>query len=76
MKIMTLTCEYCGKENEEYLQIIFEKWACQKCYKKGKYVEIRIEKSNEHRLGCTCHACCFLGEFGFKRDKNNKWIKL
>ena len=71
---MTLICEYCGEEDKESLQIVLDKYACRKCYPKKKYIEQRIEQTNNDRKECTCHGCCSLWELGYYK-KDNNWIR-
>lgn len=70
---MTLICEYCGEEDKESLQVVFNKWACWKCYPKKKYIELKIKETSDHRYNCTCHGCCSLIELGYKKIDSD-WI--
>lgn len=72
---MKLICEFCGKEEKEFLQIVFNKWSCRECYSYRGYIERRIKDCNGHRYTCTCHGCCSLQELDYKQDENKNWIK-
>jgi hypothetical protein len=70
---MKLICEYCGKEDTEYLQMALGKWACWSCYSKYIFREWFIEETINHRCECTCHSCCSLIELGYHK-KNGQWL--